>query len=205
MSGFISLHRKIKDHWIWQDERKLKWWLDILFSVNHSGNKVNIGYELFECKRGQSVKSLKNWADGWNVSKDTARNFFKLLVKDKMITLENLTKTTRLTVCNYDSYQLNIHDKQTQSKRKPNAKQTQSDPNNNDNKENNDNKLKERSKLFGKTLDAYKNKYPKKMLIEFYYYWTEPNKSNSKLRYEMEKTWDLERRLSRWANNNYNK
>ncbi|MDR3266234.1 MAG: hypothetical protein LBT24_01510, partial [Tannerella sp.] len=32
-------------------------------------------------------------------------------------------------------------------------------------------------------------------------YWTEPNKSHSKMRFEMEKTWDLGRRLKRWSEN----
>ena len=79
---------------------------------------INIGYDLYDCKRGQSIQSLKTWGYNWNVSKDTVRNFFKLLEKDRMIILENLKKTTRLTVCNYDSYQLSLHDEQTQSKRK---------------------------------------------------------------------------------------
>ena len=36
---------------------------------------------------------------------------------------------------------------------------------------------------------------------EFCNYWTEPNHSNTKLKFEMEKTWDLEKRLKRWINN----
>lgn len=32
-------------------------------------------------------------------------------------------------------------------------------------------------------------------------YWTEPNKSKTKLRWELEKTWDLGRRLARWMSN----
>ena len=32
-------------------------------------------------------------------------------------------------------------------------------------------------------------------------YWTEPNHSKTKLRFEMEKTWDTEMRLKRWAAN----
>ena len=36
-------------------------------------------------------------------------------------------------------------------------------------------------------------------------YWTEPNKSGSKLRFEMEKTWDLSRRIKRWVNSSFNK
>jgi len=34
-------------------------------------------------------------------------------------------------------------------------------------------------------------------------YWTEKNKSQTKMKYEMERTWDSKRRLSRWANNNF--
>jgi hypothetical protein len=34
-------------------------------------------------------------------------------------------------------------------------------------------------------------------------YWSEPNKSNTKFRYELEKTWDTERRLKTWNQNNF--
>lgn len=128
MAGWIKIDRQILNHWIWSDPNKLKWWLDILLTVNYADNKVNIGNQLFECKRGQSIMSLQTWALRWNVSKDMVRNFFILLEKDKMITLENLVKTTRITVCNYEAYQGDLHDTQTQAKRKPNANQTQSHP-----------------------------------------------------------------------------
>jgi hypothetical protein len=44
--------------------------------------------------------------------------------------------------------------------------------------------------------------FTESMKQEFYDYWSEPNKSNTKMRFEQEKTWDLGRRLARWANNN---
>lgn len=128
--GWISLHRKIRDHWIWKDPVKLKWWIDILMEVNHSDNMVNLGNQLIECKRGQSVMSLSSWAKRWGVTKDKARNFFVLLEKDNMITRENVVKSTRITVCNYNSYQDVSHASQTQAKRKLNT-------NNNDINENN--------------------------------------------------------------------
>lgn len=40
--------------------------------------------------------------------------------------------------------------------------------------------------------------FPKDILEEFFDYWTEPNKSNTKMRFELEKTWHLHRRLKRW-------
>lgn len=201
-SGFISIYRSIKNHWIWSDPIKFQWWIDILLTVNFKSNKVMIGNQLIDCDRGQSVKSLKNWADSWNVSKDSTRNFFTLLAKDNMIKLENLKKTTRLTVLNYDSYQIGLHAEQTQSKRNPNAEQTQSGTNNKYNKENNDkNSIETRSQLFGKSLEQFITNENKSEVIKFWQYWTEPNKSKTKLRFELEKTWDTQRRLNTWFKN----
>jgi len=121
MDGWIKLHRKITEHWIWKDPVKFQWWIDMLLMANHADVKVNIGLELYECKRGQSVLSLKSWGERWRVSKDTVRNFFVLLAKDNMIISENLQKSTRVTICNYDIYQSDLHVKQTQSKRRANA------------------------------------------------------------------------------------
>lgn len=46
--------------------------------------------------------------------------------------------------------------------------------------------------------------YPESIKTEFFEYWTEPNKSGTKMRFEMEKTWHLGRRLARWAANGFN-
>ena len=39
----------------------------------------------------------------------------------------------------------------------------------------------------------------------FFLYWSELNKSGTKQKYELEKTWDLKRRLKRWSNSSFNK
>ena len=41
--------------------------------------------------------------------------------------------------------------------------------------------------------------YPNDMKEKFIAYWTEPNKSRTRVRYQMEKTWDTSRRLALWA------
>lgn len=137
-TGFISLFRSIRDHWIWDDPKKFQWWIDILMECNHVDKKVTIGYELLECKRGQTLHSLLEWSKRWRVDISTVRRFLKLLQNDSMIVVEPLPKTTRITVCKYDSYQQRQHDKDTLSKRDANATQTPSNTNNNDN---NDNKI----------------------------------------------------------------
>ena len=42
------------------------------------------------------------------------------------------------------------------------------------------------------------------LLDEFISYWTEPNKSGTKMKFEMESTFDIKRRLTRWAKNDKN-
>jgi len=172
--GYICLFRSIKKNWIWNDPIKLKWWIDLLLSVNFSKEiqKINIGYDIFECGRGQTIKSLQSWSTDWKVGKDTVRNFLELLKKDTMITTENFKKTTRITICNFDDYQTNLHDKQTQSKRKANAIQTQGDPNNNDNNEKKDKKDNKnyitRENFILRLQDVFNGEETKIALLDFF-------------------------------------
>jgi hypothetical protein len=69
------------------------------------------------------------------------------------------------------------------------------------NKEKKENNIRERKLKFASTLKPFLEIYGKDMLNDFYQYWTEPNKSNTKFRQELEKTWNLERRLLTWSNN----
>lgn len=45
------------------------------------------------------------------------------------------------------------------------------------------------------------SEYEKTMLDAFYNYWSEPNQKGNKMKFELEKTWDIKRRLQRWADN----
>ena len=65
------------------------------------------------------------------------------------------------------------------------------------------NNIDERKLKFANTLKPFLELYGKEMLNDFYLYWTEPNKSNTKFKQELEKTWGLERRLSTWSKNDF--
>ena len=58
-------------------------------------------------------------------------------------------------------------------------------------------------KAFQDDLSKFLDRYSADMLNDFFSYWTEPNKSQTKMRFEQQPTWDLSRRLSRWEKNNY--
>ena len=110
-NGWISLHRKIKDHWIWEGKPFSygQAWIDIIMECNHSSKKQLIKKQLIITDRGQSSNSLKTWAVRWGWSVTATRHFLDLLKKDEMINTENAQVTTRLTVLNYDTYQSKPH------------------------------------------------------------------------------------------------
>ena len=103
--GWISLHRCIQDHWIWQDANRFKWWIDLLLRANNKDAKVLIDGSLMECKRGQFITSLGKLAEEWMVSRNTVRRFLDALESDTMIVRKSTHKLTQITICNYDSYQ----------------------------------------------------------------------------------------------------
>ena len=57
---------------------------------------------------------------------------------------------------------------------------------------------------FAHTLEPFKSKYGRDLLNQFYKYWTQPNKSNTKFKQELEKTWELSYRLETWSSKDYN-
>jgi hypothetical protein len=52
---------------------------------------------------------------------------------------------------------------------------------------------------FYNELKNHTGKYSKDILRNFYNYWSELNKSGKKMRFELERTWETEKRLATWA------
>lgn len=61
------------------------------------------------------------------------------------------------------------------------------------------NNIEERKLKFASTLEPFKSKYGRDLLNQFYKYWTQPNKSNTKFKQELEQTWQLSYRLETWS------
>ena len=144
MSGWIKVHRKVQDHWMFKEQRefsRFEAWLDILLCANHSEQKVIIQGTVYIVKQGESLHSLETWAKRWNWSKTKVRRFFDTLTKELMIVTTNETKTTRLTICNYASYQVERNVDETQKGRRKNASETQTAPNKNEENEDNVNNI----------------------------------------------------------------
>jgi hypothetical protein len=58
---------------------------------------------------------------------------------------------------------------------------------------------------FYQTLIPFVPVFGRSTVRDFYNYWSEPNKSKTKIKWQLEKTWDTKRRLLRWSQNNFQK
>lgn len=141
--GWISVHRKIEDDWLWKDKpfSKGQAWVDLLLMVNHEDNKILFNGELIEVKRGQRITSIKKLCDRWGWSNKKVKRFLELLQEDDKIGLEIAPrKATTITIVNYSLYQDEAPAKASRKHQRSITEAPQRHINNNDNNDNNDNK-----------------------------------------------------------------
>lgn len=142
MQGWVSIHRQLKDHWLWEDKPFSygQAWIDMLLMANHKEAKVPLGNEVITVERGSFITSEIKLMDKWGWSKTKVRRFLELLENDSMLIKKTDRKKTTLTICNYSCYQVSETDKEPKKNQKKTNKRPIKDTNNNDNTEFNENK-----------------------------------------------------------------
>lgn len=95
MTGWISLHRSIQKHWLFEEKRKFsrfEAWIDILLMVNHTDNKIMHDGDLITVKRGQRITSLRQLGERWSWSITKVDKYLKTLESDGMLVVKKDTK-----------------------------------------------------------------------------------------------------------------
>ena len=115
--GYIKIHRQIFD-WEWYgDPNTVVLWLHILLSANYE-DKTWRGVQVM---RGEFYTSLSNLSKQTGLSIKQIRTALGRLEKGKQIVKQTANKWTKITVCNYASYQDNADTKgQTNGKQEGN-------------------------------------------------------------------------------------
>ena len=203
--GYIALHRRILDNPILTKSRtysRFEAFIYMLLRANHKENKVVIGNQMVLVKRGSFVTSQKKLQIVFNWGSSKLKAFLLLLENDKMIDIKTNNLATMITVIKWDAYQglQKSNRKQSESKQKTTGKQ--SETNNNDIIMNN-NENKEQSFIdLVKKISKEKHKdIPDDIIDDFCNYWTEKNIAGKKMKYQMQQTFSIERRLSKWLKN----
>jgi len=171
MEGYIKLYRKILDNGIFDNPELLKVYVWTILRANTEPREV------FDrkLKIGQFVTGKLSASQELRMKPTTVYDRIKKLEKLGYISLDSNTKNTVITVKRYNMYQ------GFEQPKKRN--------------------LEHVSKLFMFDVMGYDNQYDKDVLKSFISYWTEPNRSKTKLRYELQPTFDIGRRLATWHKN----
>ncbi|WP_418176977.1 hypothetical protein [Alistipes putredinis] len=118
MGGWIKIYQTIREHWIWERPRYLKWWIDLLMLAEWEDKKKSFGSTVFVIKRGQLAASVSYLRKRWEYIDDneakrtpsprTILNFLSMLEEDGMIVKDTNVlpnRITLITICNYNNYQ----------------------------------------------------------------------------------------------------
>ena len=176
--GYIKLHRKILDNGIFENAELLKVFVWCILKAN-SEPAVVYGRSL---KAGQFVTGRVTAAEELRLPPSTVYDRMQRLQKMKYIKIDSNTKNSKVTVLKYKTYQ----GFDTAVKRDLESVA---------------------SKFKSEVWQAWENRYDdysETMVSDFVSYWCEPNRSKTKLRYELQPTFCIERRLKTWYNNQAN-
>lgn len=104
--GWISIHRKIEDNWVWQD-RPFSYgqaWIDLIILANHEDNKGLKNGKLQTFKAGTVNRSILWLSNRWGWDRKKTSRFIKLLESDQMVSVNSTTHGTTITLINYEVY-----------------------------------------------------------------------------------------------------
>jgi len=171
MQGYIKLHRKILDNGVFADAELLKVFVWCILKANTTPNVV-YGRKV---DVGEFITGRITASEELYLKPSTIYKRLQKLKAQGYIDISSTTKNSLITVVNYKSYQLN---------EKPKKRN-----------------LVEVHNKFVVEVAKFSEIYQSQLLEAFIDYWTEPNKSKTKLRYELQKTFDIARRLKTWNKN----
>jgi len=188
--GWIKIDRTIAEHWLWSDEKKLKWWLTLLMEVNYADSKMSLGYKVYRVNKGQSSNSIRTWANIFKTGTKSVTKFFQMLELDGLVTKQTIGKgkqsTTLLTVCNYDSYEPISYGLETQENTQGSTQeQTQEVTREGDNKKREKDKKEKKEKGIPTLEEVISyvvgRGYDQSIAEKFYDYYQDRTPSNARL------------------------
>lgn len=106
-SGYIKLHRKIKENPIFRDSTKLHLWVYCLVNASHTGHKTILGSREVFLQPGQFVTGRHRAATETGLTEKQVRAGLKALEILEMVKLHTSKGQagTIVTICNWNLYQ----------------------------------------------------------------------------------------------------
>ena len=195
-NGFVKLPRTILE-WEWYDHPDVfRIYIHLLIKVNYAPARWR-GMDILE---GEHITSTAKLSKELNMSEFKVRESLSKLEKTGFLKKTTTNKFTKLKLLQYGADLNNTDVKlkqnavQTTSKVQPNQNQTTIKKNNKENIE-----VEERKEVFKNKILNFSKNFSKQHLDGFYEYWNIENKQTGRLRFEEEKSWNLESKLKSWV------
>ncbi len=207
-NGFISLHRKLLKNPIAQKPAWLALWVHLLMRANWEETTIIWNGSLKRIERGSFVTGRNSMAKESGISASTIEDILKYLESQHQIRQLKNNKYRVITILNYDKYQKS----DSKGNNQPTSSRHLADTDNNNNN-NNNNKGESTPSEEAKNFFLKGNKHSELLLSfgsylssevlnrefdKFILYWTEPNGTGTKQRWQLQKTFDVRRRLVTW-------
>lgn len=198
--GYIAISRKLFQHELYTEKReysRFEAWVDLIqLCAFEDNNSMLFKGRVVKWGRGQTIASVRYLQQRWNwKSVDKVFCFLELLRSQEMIQTDKEQGIGRITLCKYDDYN-------PKPNRNRNSDRTPAEQHPNNIKEYNKEELikvrEVRAQTFYSSLIPYVEKYGKDMVRSFFDYWSEWNKSGTKMKWEMKETWEVSKRLATW-------
>ena len=122
--SWIKLYRKILKSPIWENEKALKVWIWCLVKATHEEREQLVGKTVVKLEKGQFVTGRKKASEELNMKERTVYDYFKLLEKLQMISVNSNNKFSVITVEKWEDYQieeLKINNKTTTTQQQSNT------------------------------------------------------------------------------------
>lgn len=161
MQGWISLHRKMLQSDIFQNEKMFKIFMYCLMKATHKERKQRVGMQVIDLEKGQFIFGRNVAASELNMNESTVYQYVKILEEDGAITIDSNNKFSVVSVVNWEFYQdnnNNVTTKEQQNNNKITTKEQQNNTNNNVNNVDNVNKEQDPFSEEQKIFDYYISK-----------------------------------------------
>lgn len=83
--GWIAISRSLREHWLWQDAERLKWWIDLRMMAAYEERITYIRGHKITLHSGQIIAGVDYLAERWGRNKRTVMRFLQMLEREGMI------------------------------------------------------------------------------------------------------------------------
>ena len=200
-TGFIMLYRELID-WEWYtDVNTCKLFVHCLLKVNYSKKR----WRGIVINKGEFIISLEKLAVETGLTVSKVRTALSKLEATDYIKVETTTAFTKISIPELSGFVVETNQPKND---KPNDIQNSTPSSNSSQTINNplattntnNNILKNRKKIFRDKVFALSN-FNINILESFFNYWSELNTNQTKMRFEEQQFFEIEKRLKKWVSN----